>query len=229
MKILKRLLASVLVLAGAAMLCAPSRADAFNKRTKLTFSHPVEVPGLILTPGTYTFKLLNVQGSRNVVQIFNEDETRLLTTILAISDYRLTPADKTVIEFREQPAGSPIALRSWFYPGDNYGRQFVYPKKRAIELAKAEQAPVPAEALEVPVSELETVPLVAVTPEAREEPLAQAFETTAPAEPTLLAQVIPGEKSLPKTASQIPMFALVGATLLVLGLGIKLILAKRNA
>jgi hypothetical protein len=226
MKILKALLAGLMILVGATILVTPARADAWNKETKLTFSQPVEVPGMVLQAGTYTFRLLNTTGSRNVVQIYNEDGTKLITTILTIYDYRLTPADQTIIQFNEQQAGTPAALRTWFYPGDNYGRQFVYPKKRAIQLAQAAQAPVPAEEAEVPVTKLETVPLVAVTPQAKEEPVEQAFETTPPANE--VAQQTPAPSTLPKTASPTPLIALIGLMSITLGFGVKLLFAKNR-
>lgn len=230
MKILKALLAGLTIFVCATMLAAPVGADAWNKKTKLTFSQPVEVPGMVLPAGTYTFKLLDMLGSRDVVQIYNEDETKLLTTILAISDYRLTPADETMIEFNEQQAGTPAALRSWFYPGDNFGREFVYPKKRAVQLAEEAQVPVPAEEVEVPVNKLETVPLVAVTPQAKEEPLAEAFEITPPAnEAPLVAQQTPAPNKLPKTASPTPLIALIGLLSITVGLGVKLLFGKNRA
>jgi hypothetical protein len=57
-------------------------------------------------------------------------------TILAIPNYRLKATDKTVVTFRERPAGEPEALRAWFYPGRNWGEEFVYPRAKAVELAK---------------------------------------------------------------------------------------------
>ena len=119
-----------------------ARADEWNKKTVITFSGPVEIPGVHLTgwgvlpAGTYVFKLLDSQSDRHIVQIFNKDETKVLATILAIPNYRLKATDKTVITFRERPAGEPEALRAWFYPGRNYGDEFVYPKAKAVELAK---------------------------------------------------------------------------------------------
>src|SRR6202051_2948507 len=89
-----------------------------------------------------------------MVQIFNTDETAIYATILAIPNYRLKATDKTVVTFRERVAGEPEALRAWFYPGRNWGEEFVYPKLKAIELAKTTNTPVlftPAEIpLEVP-------------------------------------------------------------------------------
>ena len=92
--------------------------------------------GKVLPAGAYVFKLLDSASNRNIVQIFDKDERHLYATILAIPDYRLKPTDKTVINFEELPSNSPEAIKAWFYPGDEYGQQFVYPHKRAVEIAK---------------------------------------------------------------------------------------------
>lgn len=131
-----RVVAMLLFVAIFGFALGPSaRADEWNKKTIVTFSGPVEIPGKVLTPGTYVFKLLNSASNRNIVQVFDEEEKNLQATILAIPDYRLKPSDKPVIRFEERPAGTPEAIKAWFYPGDVYGQQFVYPQTRAVELA----------------------------------------------------------------------------------------------
>src|SRR5437667_727204 len=129
-------------------LFAPSaKADDWNRKTTITFSGPVEIPGVhlkgygVLPAGTYVFKILDSQSDRHIVQIFSKDELTVYATILAIPNYRLKATDKTVITFRERPAGEPEALRAWFYPGRNWGEEFVYPKAKAMTLAKTTNVP----------------------------------------------------------------------------------------
>ena len=108
------------LVACAFLLPMTAAADEWNNRTIVTFSAPVEVPGVgaqTLPAGTYLFKLMDSPSDRNIVQIFNEDGTHLYTTVLAIPNYRLRATDKTVITFRERAEGQPEALRAWFYPG----------------------------------------------------------------------------------------------------------------
>ena len=119
-------------------------ADDFDQKTVFTFSGPVEIPGQVLSAGTYVFKLADSSSDRNIVQVFNRDETHLYGTFLAIPDYRIKPAGKTIITFEERAAGSPEAVEAWFYPGENYGHDFVYPKPKATALAKANNTPVPS-------------------------------------------------------------------------------------
>ena len=220
----------VLCLAVLCVLAVPSAtADDWNRKTVITFSGPVEVPGVgqhSLPAGTYVFKILDSQSDRHIVQISNQDETKVLTVVLAIPNYRLKPTDKTVITFRERPAGEPEALRAWFYPGREWGEEFVYAKSRAIELAKETNEPVLATSLELdtaPVEALKTAPVEAVAPTGEpiemakvvEAPPAAAAEPTpAPAaEPTTVATAAP----LPQTASPLPLIGLIG--LLMIGAG----------
>jgi len=150
-----------------ALAIAPQvRADSFDKKTILTFTEPFEVPGVdaqILPAGTYVFKIINSWSDRSIVQIFNEDETHVYTTILAIADWRLKVTDKTVLTFKERGAGQPEAIKAWFYPGEAGGREFVYPKKRAIELAKIVNEPV----LAMPVETAEGVGFTRTPPSKR--------------------------------------------------------------
>jgi hypothetical protein len=179
------------------------RADEYDKKTVITFSQPFEIPGgKVLPAGTYTFKLMDSPADRHIVQIFNADGTQILATILAINNYRLTATGKTVMLFSERPGDSPDALKAWFYPNNNFGQEFVYPKRRAIQLAAAAKEPVPAlttDTLPV-VAELKTAPIVAITPEQEEVPVAQVIQTA-----PLVA-----ENELPRTASLVPLMMLLG-------------------
>lgn len=121
-----------------------ARADEWNKKTVVTFSAPVEIPGKVLPAGTYVFKLFDSASDRNIVQIWNKNETQLIATTLALPDYRLQPPNDPIITFEERATGAPPAIRAWFYPGDNYGYEFVYPKTRATELAAVNHKNVPA-------------------------------------------------------------------------------------
>src|SRR5882672_10104769 len=119
-------------------------ASEWDQKTIFTFSGPVEIPGQVLPAGTYVFKLADSQSDRDIVQVFSKDEKHLYGTFLAIPDQHLRPAGKAIIMFDETPAGSPEVVRAWFYPGETFGHQFVYPKQKAVALAKANNTPVPS-------------------------------------------------------------------------------------
>jgi hypothetical protein len=118
-------------------------ADTWNKKTIITVNEAIQVPGKVLQPGKYVMKLMDSPSNRHVVQIFNEREDQLQTTVLAIPNYRLQPTGETEFQWWETPAGQPKALRAWFYPGDNFGQEFAYPKNEAMTIAATQTAPVP--------------------------------------------------------------------------------------
>src|SRR6476469_1709755 len=118
-------------------LAPAARADEWNKKTILTFSGAVQVPGATLPAGTYVFKLADIPGNRHVVQVFDKDEKKIYTTILAIPNDRLEATDKPVVLFAERASGSPQAVKVWYYPGERTGDEFVYPKSQAMRIAKA--------------------------------------------------------------------------------------------
>ncbi len=219
-----------------AALAPQARADEWNRKTIMTFSAPVELPGVVLPAGTYVFKLADSSSDRDIVQVFNKEENHLYGTILAIPDYRVEPTDKTVVTFSERPAGSPEAIKTWFYPGDTDGYEFVYPKREAMELAKANKQPVPSmptmmaksgskPAQPAEIQAMKEAPLSAIQPSGKEVQLAQAAPLPAPAQnnsaPAKMARTT--ITRLPKTASSLPLFLLIGTTSLAFSLTLRLV------
>ena len=191
-----------------------AKADESDQKTVFTFSGAVEIPGQVLSPGTYVFKLMDSQSDRSIVQVFNKNENRLCGTFLTIPDYRLKPAGKAIITFEERAAGAPEAVRAWFYPGENYGHEFVYPKVKAVELAKANNQPVASMPTELavnttlPVKTMQEPQLIAMkqAPLKAQQPSEQEVEV---AEVFLLSPP-PELDSLPQTASSLPLVGLIG-------------------
>jgi LPXTG-motif cell wall-anchored protein len=233
-----KVVATIFCLSLAALAFSTSvNADAWNKKTIMSFSQPVEVPGDVVLPaGTYVFKLLDSASNRHIVQIFNEDQNHIYATVLAIPNYRLQVTGKTVITFVERPAGEPQAIKAWFYPGDNFGQEFVYPKSRTVEFAKQTTTPVPASPSEPatvtneePVKQSEDT---AVKPAEKEVEMAQTVEpppvqtTPTPAQPEATPDAPERMEQLPQTASQLPFWGLIG--LLSLGAGFALMRVSKR-
>jgi hypothetical protein len=234
---------TVLCAAIIATAFAPNvKADDWNRKTVITFSQPVETPGVhmqgwaVLPPGTYVFKVLDSKSDRHIVQIFNKEETVVYATILAVPNYRLKATSKTVLTFRETPPGQPDVLRAWFYPGKNFGDEFVYPKAKALELAKVTHSPVLYTPVEVPVEvaapvtspeepvvvALKQAPVLAVQPTGEDLEIAQVV-TAPPAEVLVATNDAPAQK-LQNTASPMPLIGLLG--LLALGMAFTLKFAR---
>lgn len=125
-----------------ALFLPAARADQWNQATKVTFNAPVEVPGVVLPAGTYWFSLMPDDPDRNIVQVWNSNRTQVEATLLTVPDERLKPTGNTVLKFSERPSCSPEALHAWFYPGDNYGHEFVYPETEARQIARRTNQPV---------------------------------------------------------------------------------------
>jgi LPXTG-motif cell wall-anchored protein len=162
-----------------------------DRLTYVTFSAPVAIPGATLPAGTYAFKLLDSLANRNVVQVFDKEQTRLFATVMAIAAQRNEPADETVITFREAPSNAPPAIRFWYYPGEKAGQEFAYPKSQAMLIANAAREPVLA--VEAESGDVDAMKGGAIT---RVEPGAATASTPA-AEPAAAAQPTPSSPTTP--------------------------------
>jgi LPXTG-motif cell wall-anchored protein len=121
-------------------------ADQWDKKTIITTDEAMQLPNMVLQPGTYVIKLADSTSNRHVVQFYDKDEKHLVTTVLAIPNLRLRLTGKSVFAFWEVPAGQPKALRAWFYPGDNFGQEFAYrPQEVATITASNAGATVPVD------------------------------------------------------------------------------------
>lgn len=156
------------VFAGLLALAMPSFADQWDKKTIITIGSPMQMPNTTLQPGTYTLKLLDSTSNRHIVTVWDRDGMRLVTTVLATPNYRLQPTGKSAFSFWETPADQPPAPRAWFYPGDNFGQEFAYPKSKAQEIAMLNRGAMPPTIDDSRFAK-------------REEPKPSADETAAPA------------------------------------------------
>ena len=112
-------------------LPSPAQASEFNKETFFTFSGPVGLPGISLPAGTYMFTLADPDGDRSVVRVFNHDGTVCYGTFLTRPDAQPAVVDRPSVTFEERAARAPEAVRTWFYRGDETGREFLYPEHRS--------------------------------------------------------------------------------------------------
>ncbi len=211
------------------------QADTWDKKTVLTVNEPVQLPTQLLQPGTYILKLMDSNSDRHIVQVFDKNNRHLITTILAIPNYRLRQTGKTEFQFWEVPAGAPKALRAWFYPGDLVGEEFAYPKNMSTQIAAYTKTAVPTATYTESTEELAKAPVNTtdesgaakdLDKETYSPPATQAAVEPAAPEPTTIAQNQPPApepaparvdtepadmpQSLPKTATFIPTVGLMG-------------------
>ena len=231
---MKALVRSLVLLILGLVLVAPAMRADVQWRSPLTLGEPTEIPGQVLPPGKYVVKVLDPSNPRKVVQFMNADETQVVATVMGVTNYRVTAGEGQFVYF-QRAEGHPQALKYWFYPANNFGIEFVYPKAEAIQLAQASKEEVYA----APSAKAEAKePVVAVAPDAKERPVkveaappapAPAPKTAeapapAPAPSTAVAEKPAKRKKLPKTGSDDPLLLLAGfaalgagATLRVLG------------
>jgi hypothetical protein len=204
----------------------PAIADEWNKETRIIVNAPVQIPGKVLTPGTYVFRLLDSPSNRNIVEIYSEDASgnqTFVTTTLVIPAYRLDTPDKPVINLEERHTGTPEAIHTWFYPGDNSGWEFVYPKSERLQEAVNQPTPAPAAApVEAPPP---PGPEEAAAPEPAPEVIVEETEVVIaqnePPDPSLEPLQEPAssaDRELPETAEYSVSQLLAAMGLLGLGL-----------
>lgn len=127
----------------AALCVAPAaHADDFTKLTLMTFSAPVEMPGVTLPAGTYRFELADPSTGRRVIKVSDKDGKTTYGMFLSMANERMTPTSTPVVMFKESAAGAPRAVQVWFYPGETYGYEFAYPHDQALKIARAAHEPV---------------------------------------------------------------------------------------
>ena len=221
-------LCGLLITAGVTVF--PARADQWDKKTVLTINQPIQVMNTLLDPGTYVFKLVDSPADRHIVRILNADETHVITTILAIPNYRLQPTGDSRFAFWETPPEYARALRAWFYPGDNFGQEFLYPRQLTLLAVLNAPALAPPPAPEVPVAAAPEPapapqPLPSLQPAAQEPSDGQAQAEVAQNEPQAPPQAAPDtsqpQTALPTTASPFPMLGLAGLLSLILYGGLR--------
>jgi hypothetical protein len=202
----------------ATCLASGARADEWNKKTYLTFSGPVAIPGATLPAGTYLFQLADPNVSRHIVQVSSKDGTKHYGLFMTIPSTRMEAPENNVVLFKERPAGMPQAIHLWFYPGDRTGEEFIYSRSEAMRLAKANRMAVLSTASYEPIkatapdsekiATLTTAPVARVDENGRD---ADESSTTATAPAAADPGPAPREarRHLPRTASNLPLFELL--------------------
>ena len=220
-------LSTLLAAAVLATTTAPLGATPVDKLSYMTFSKSVQIPGAVLEPGTYRFRLADPTSGRQVMQVLSNDGSIVYSMFYTRSDWRTKATDKSTVTFRETPAGVPAAVRSLFYGGETRGYEFVYAKgelqtvPKPVSQPPVTYAPTPAavwppHVLDPAETYFESTPAAAPEP----APAVSAEHAALPAEPV----AVPME--LPKTASPLPLVAIGGLFTLLAGLGAGLLRSR---
>jgi hypothetical protein len=207
----------------------------------------VTLPGVTLPAGKYIFRLADPDSSRKVINVLSEDGKRSLAMLQTIPNQATKAPKDAEIRFMETSAKVPPPVKTWWYAGKAIGYEFIYPRKQALELAKATSEPVLTTTKET--SDLASAELARVTgsesnqaavtveqePTAREvSGRAQQADVNAaqtPAQGGASANAgrdtraderarATSRTELPRTASSTPSVLMLGALALAIGLGL---------
>jgi hypothetical protein len=119
-----------------------------KRLTILTFSAPVQLPGMTLPAGKYRFEMADINNAAHTVRVLSEDGQKVIgtfpTTPTTMPTRDLSNTD-TLVMFAERPAGQPQAAKEWYYPQRSTGEEFIYPKAQAVAIAAANHTSVASE------------------------------------------------------------------------------------
>jgi hypothetical protein len=249
----------------AMLACSAGTASAqpADKRTVFSFSGPVAMPGVTLPAGQYVFRVADAGG--RVIQVLSGDGMKSYAMFFSLPAERFDPAEKPEVRFMETASGMAPAIRTWWYPGERRGYEFVYPKEQARRLAQGASQPVLTTQAQTTTTEQTNASDLTRISSAGQESNVQsdaaptaaapggssqqgeiASPTMAIANPTIPAVANAGQTasaanpattdpasarrtrtSLPKTAGNVALVALIGT--LALGAGIGLWVRRRGS
>ena len=218
-----------------------SKASEFDKKTIMTFSQPVQIPGAVLGAGTYVVQRADPGGNPDVVRFMSADSMHTYATVLTVPAERGKPPDKPEVTFAETRGGTPQAIKKWWYPGEVTGEEFIYPKGEAVLTARASGLQMPSRMrTETAAPPVAPEPQSSVVQEndnssAMSEPApvrqedntpVETAQNTPPPEPQTSRTIPPADNTnnantLPKTASDVPLIAMIGALSLLAGASVK--------
>jgi hypothetical protein len=173
------MLTSLVASALAVLSAVPAQAQTIDERTYFTFSAPVEVPGKTLPAGKYLFRLADPDTGRRVVQVLSADGKQVYGMFFSVSADRPVAAPAPEVRFMETPADQPVAIRTWWSPGNRIGREFIYPKDQARRLAGGAAEPVlTTQAATTAADQTDTTELARISATGSETPFAPADAST---------------------------------------------------
>lgn len=194
-----------------------------HDRTFLTFSAPVEMPGVTLPAGTYVFKIADTP-SRNVVQVFDKDEKDIIGQWLFVQAQRPQATEETVVTFKESREGTTPAVQYWYYPGERAGKEFIYPKQQALQIAARTGAEVRSDdgavtGAGLPAEQPAQATVAVAEPVAEVAPQrTEAVGTSGVRQESTVAR---NDNELPRTASPLALSGLLGLLALAGAAGLR--------
>jgi hypothetical protein len=208
-----------LFLAGAFLLASSlnstvARADDSAKQATVTIQAPQQVPGSVLQSGTYVFKQTDAKSGWLIVQIYSNDGSALMTTVLAYPNPKLASNGQNFVTYPANGSGSIPAMEGIVFTGDSTVEQFAYPRTVADQIGEANHTRIPTTGTD------DAYP--SALPDAAASWSAPVTSTVASDATSSNAPVagiqtvaMTSEQPLPATASAMPLILLIGILALV--------------
>jgi hypothetical protein len=107
------------------VLAVPTHAVTAGHSSKVTFSAPVALPGVTLSPGSYIFELAAPITRTDIVTVTNEQRSVVYYTGFTREIARPRGGSDTIRLSEPAPGSVPLILE-WFPNGDTTGHRFLY-------------------------------------------------------------------------------------------------------
>ena len=207
------LLLGVLCLVGVGLTANTSHAEDSAKKATLTLNALTQLPGTTVAAGSYVFKQSGEQAGWNIVQVYNQDESSLVTTLLAYPNPNLSSSGQSILIYPQSTDGRTQVMEAFFFDNDPVAQQLAYPKKTADEIGAANHVRVPTTG----TSDAYPSSLPSAS-SSWSAPLNQdAMQTPAQtsSEPPPASSSAAKNEPLPQTGSPLPLIGLIGLLALV--------------
>jgi hypothetical protein len=200
----------IICLATASVLAPVTRADDSAKQATVTIQSPEQVPGSVLPAGSYAFKQTGAQLGWTIVQIYSNDGSALVTTILAYPNPKVASNGQNVIVYPANGSGSIPAIEGIVFAGDSTVQQLAYPRTAADQIGTANHIRIPTtgtdDAYPHSLPDAASSWSAPVANNSDSDASMTAQNTAMTPQNTAMTR----QEKLPQTASPLPMIALIG-------------------
>jgi hypothetical protein len=197
------LLFGVMCLTAASVMSPMTRADDSVKQAMVTIQSPEQVPGSVLPAGTYNFKQTGMQSGWAIVQIYSNDGSALVSTVLAYPNPKVASNGQNVVTYTANGSGSIPAIEGIVFTGDSTVQQFAYPRAAADQIGAANH-------VRIPTTGTDDAYPNALPDAASSWSAPLASNPVSDAAMTAQNPVMTRQEKLPQTASPLPAIALIG-------------------
>ncbi|HEY0702978.1 MAG TPA: hypothetical protein VGD60_09450 [Candidatus Acidoferrales bacterium] len=205
------MLLAIVGLAAASLMSPATRADdTATKQTNVTLSSAEQVPGSVLAAGTYIFKQTGAQSGWAIIQVYSNDGSALMTTILAYPNPKVASNGQNFVTYPANGSGTIPAMEGIIFTGDSTVEQFAYPRTAADQIGAANHTRIPTTGTDDAYPS--ALPEAATSWSAPVTTNNYAADTSTMNQPAADGSTMAANRAqkLPATASPLPLIGLIG-------------------